>query len=928
MRGIVCSCVFFAAPVSVLAFTDVSGDISSDTTWIRAESPYIIRSNTSVGSGVTLTIKPGVVVKFANPFSSILSVKGSLVADADGGEPIIFTSFADDEAGGDTNGDGGISSPTPGNWRGIIFQSPSAGNMLRNTVMRYGGGGDLICMVCVGSIDVDLTVSESVVAASASLGVHAQDGILSISKSIIENNRAGVEISNSNIGRTQPQGVVDNTIIRNNFSFGLKHGTFVEAPPVDARNNWWGDVSGPYHSVLNPSGLGNAVIGTVLIDPWLTEEPDVELPPAECCSNVAFIPGLQATRLELDGNRLWEPNSPADTPKLFFDVFGEPTVPNIATDGVIDEAFGFNIYKSFIDFMNVDLVNAGIIHEWMVFPYDWRFSVEDAARKGILQTNNQTYWMATELEQLAASSKTGKVTIIAHSNGGLVAKELISLLEEEGKAALVDKLILVATPQLGTPKALAGALHGDEQTIPSKIGVLLTKEVARELAENMPSAYGLLPSMQYFSDVFDPVIEFDPDVAEIYDFPALYGDAIDSRIELDSFLLGDNGVRVEPSSLNTDEPNVLGENLLRDATSTQGKLDTWTPPAGIKVTQIAGWGLDTIRGIRYDDCDILLCPDELNNLDRELLLVHDGDGTVVIPSAVAIDTETYYVNLPENNFLLKRNRDHADILEVKSINDLLRELIKGEEFTESAFITDTRPIPKKEDKKLRFRIHSPVSLDLYDADGNHTGLISNPDPNLGGLHGIEQEIPNSYYLEFGETKYAGADTFATTTVVLVGQANGTFTFEIDEVLGDKLVATTSFSDIPVIEGTRVTTNVTHIASSTVLSIDMDGDGETDAVIEPGEGVSIDELLGILRGVVKSFDLDKKAEKRILKQIDNLEKVLDKEFKNKKKKKMETDKAFLKLEQLIEKFEKNRLLSIKDAQELLHIIEQIKEGVVE
>ena len=699
----------------------------------------------------------------------------------------------------------------------------------------------------------------------------------------------------------------------------------VEINPFSVKMSYLGAINYPYENNSYPDAAYEGYIDNIVLEGTATTSP-----PAECCSSVAFIPGLQATRLDLDGNRLWEPNRNLDVETLFLDDDGNSLTSDVSTDGIIDEAFGFNIYKNFVSFMD-GLVATGTIAEWKPFPYDWRFGPEDIIERDVLLMDGSAYRMYDEFLRLAEDSPTGKASIIAHSNGGLVAKALISKLEAEGKVNIVDKLILVAAPQLGTPKAIAGILHGDEQAIPSKLGILLTKETARELAENMPSAYTLLPSEKYFKDVLDPVIEFDEDVSEIYDFPALYGNAIDSRTELDSFLLGDNGARTEPSGFNIDEPNVLGENLLRSATSTQDKLDAWVPPADIKVIQIAGWGLDTIRGIRYDDCDILLCPDNLSNLDRELLLVHDGDGTVVIPSAVAMEgVESYYVNLKDYNKELflnrRRNRDHADILEVEYMKDLLTGLIKGDEFTESIFITNIKPTPKDEDKKLRFRIHSPVSLDLYDSEGNHTGLIPNPDSD-SDLQRIEQELPNSYYLEFGETKYAGADTFATTTVVLIGEANGTFTFEIDEVLGDAVVASTTFSDIPVITGARITTDIQYAASSTMLSVDMDGDGVVDAVIEQGEGISINELLGILRGMVRSLDLADKQEKKLLKNIDKLEKVLDKEFKNEKKEKMKTDKALEKLEKIIEKVVKKGNLPENDAQELLHIIEQIKGSVV-
>jgi len=38
---------------------------------------------------------------------------------------------------------------------------------------------------------------------------------------------------------------------------------------LDAENNWWGDITGPYHPTLNPSGLGDEVSDNVDFYPWL-----------------------------------------------------------------------------------------------------------------------------------------------------------------------------------------------------------------------------------------------------------------------------------------------------------------------------------------------------------------------------------------------------------------------------------------------------------------------------------------------------------------------------------------------------------------------------------------------------------------------------------------------------------------------------------
>ena len=43
-------------------------------------------------------------------------------------------------------------------------------------------------------------------------------------------------------------------------------------------NNYWGDVSGPYHPTQNPSGQGDSISIFVNIEPWLIE-PNLDAPP-------------------------------------------------------------------------------------------------------------------------------------------------------------------------------------------------------------------------------------------------------------------------------------------------------------------------------------------------------------------------------------------------------------------------------------------------------------------------------------------------------------------------------------------------------------------------------------------------------------------------------------------------------------------------
>ncbi|MHA2292201.1 MAG: hypothetical protein ACXACK_08580, partial [Candidatus Hodarchaeales archaeon] len=63
--------------------------ISSDLSLIFSQSPYYVTENALVESGATLTIEPGVEIRFAE--GKALVIDGALVANGITAAPILFT---------------------------------------------------------------------------------------------------------------------------------------------------------------------------------------------------------------------------------------------------------------------------------------------------------------------------------------------------------------------------------------------------------------------------------------------------------------------------------------------------------------------------------------------------------------------------------------------------------------------------------------------------------------------------------------------------------------------------------------------------------------------------------------------------------------------------------------------------------------------
>lgn len=222
---------------------DISGGVSGNFTVSSANQsnfPLVMTDDLVVVSGGTLTLSPNTIVKAQSPAID-LHVFGELIADGTPTQPIIFTALEDDGPGGDTNNDGGATTGTPGDWGGIYLHDNAPGGTLDNCVIRYGG-----------------SVSQD----GANANLRSKADTLSVTRCSITNSlQDGIYLNHADSG---PVIFLNN--ISGNGIYGLFNGGAVA---ISARNNWWGDATGPYHPTFNPTGLGDEVSNNVGYQPWL-----------------------------------------------------------------------------------------------------------------------------------------------------------------------------------------------------------------------------------------------------------------------------------------------------------------------------------------------------------------------------------------------------------------------------------------------------------------------------------------------------------------------------------------------------------------------------------------------------------------------------------------------------------------------------------
>jgi len=482
---------------------------------------------------------------------------------------------------------------------------------------------------------------------------------------------------------------------------------------------------------------------------------------------VIIVPGLLGTRLNraLDGVEVW-PNTdkmafPRDEylDELKLDSSGgADSGVSIKSGELVDKAGIRDFYGPIIK---------GLKEDYRVFllPYDWRKDL-----------NSEIFRLEDVIKEAVLESPSGKVNIVAHSMGGLLVKEYLRM---SGDSDLINNLVFLGVPQLGAPKAFKALNYGDNFDI-----FPLSEERMKIISQNMPGAYQLLPSEEYFQVNGSYVRDFRNGKVENLNY-----------LQTTAFL--------------TEDPDdSRNQFLINQAKDFRDLLDPFSAPVE-NTYNIVGCNKATVGGFYlYDNGKI------------DLRFVN-GDGTVPLTSSLyqSKDEKTYY----------SKKQNHRELVAEENPLSIITQILNGEEVVLPSGISDELVVCKKDfskdEEEIVVSTHSPVVFHVYDEFGNHTGPLPNGDLEFG--------IPESEYFSLGENNFAVIPKGTNYRTVVQAYALGSFDLKIKEYSGGELVGARNYLEIPIAsEKLQAEITFSGIDSAESLAVDVEGDGQMDFGVEP------------------------------------------------------------------------------------------------
>lgn len=458
------------------------------------------------------------------------------------------------------------------------------------------------------------------------------------------------------------------------------------------------------------------------------------------------------------------------------DVIGSKTLGPITfdyTEGLINEFAGQGYVEG---------------ESLFTFPYDWRYGVSGVYEDG--RTNADL--LAEKINEILQQTGAEEVDIVAHSLGGLIVKKYAM---DNPSDNHIGKSVFVGVPNTGAPKAVKVLLQGDN------FGVLgLSDQEMKKIAENLPSGYDLLPSQEYYNTLGESFIQ-------VIDRTSLFGTEIRdlNYEESESFLTDDHSLN--STALQNSES--LHVQAFDDFDLRTADIDLYS------INGCKAGTLGKVREVRIKDIfgNIKITYEKPEQVP--------GDGTVPFESAtnLPIDQQNKYYAL---------SADHGKMPSQNGIRQQIVNIITGSELDTGSDLFGNELISQDlgqcELNGKAIEVFSPIDIFVTDQFGNTLGLSEDGS--------IINEIPNADFEVWGEHKfiYLPSDSQQDYAVSLQGTDTGTYTIKTNIIQNTEITQTEVFSNLPVTPELLGQVNLS--AEQTTLSLDTDGDGSTDQIVEP------------------------------------------------------------------------------------------------
>jgi pimeloyl-ACP methyl ester carboxylesterase len=657
-------------------------------------------------------------------------------------------------------------------------------SMTSSGTIRHTNFHDLCGGIVAANAAIKITDSIFKKVTGTALAVSNQS-VLTLTGNDISGSTIALSISGSTIKNVSQNYFHDNTV-------GV---SVTDMGKAIIKNNGWGSDSGPKIS-SNPGGGGDSIVvknvPDVVYRPWLgmkdttipTEPTEPENPPATTGLNpVIIVPGITGSVLTKDygdKSELW-PNltkltlniadSHLDDLELLQS--GSPSsVRPIVVGDIIRKISSVDVFDSLIATLSKNGYIEGT--NLFVLPYDWRLS--NAANQLLLKDA-----IAKALEKTG----TSKVNIIAHSMGGLLVSSYIA----QNPAAPIDHVFNIAVPHLGAPKTFKTLMYGDDMGFGFSIGSvaripILNESRVKAITQNMPAVYELLPSKKYVD---------------------LLGSYVNDRSQAAPSL----GLDATSRLMAADGRN---EKMFPFALALHDKTDN-VDVSKIKAYDFVGCGATkTIsKFILTKEQSLTLSGFKL--VPEHRLQYGAGDGVVPLNSANAGNGAlNYYVAAGS----------HGTMSSVAEIQQAIVSALRDKPILTNAVLSDT--ISHCTLSGDIVEVHSPVSLDVYDGQGRHTGPTDTGE--------IEYGIPNVQYDVINDEKSVFLPSGSMYKIINRAESVGAFDMYVSHSDGSDAVTHQSYYHaVPLLsEKSAGTFMISSQSIDPDILFDDNGDGSADRTV--------------------------------------------------------------------------------------------------